>query len=357
MPQLEKTKKHLPYKRLAVDFDGTIFDDEGDIDFTYSNKIVLNPKPNASRVTTLLKSRGYEILIFTCRPDYHRKYLEEQLRLSKISYDYILFYTKPRVDKYIDDKAITFTTWNKIEEDLKFMELLDMELEQPFNSFEKVLQKEKIRFGEKQGYINKKSKIIDIGCGDGSVFDGTGYVVDGYDVSKLSCQLASQSPNYKKVFNKFKDIDFSKYNLITLFGVLEHLDRFAAQNLLKTLLKQNLGIYITVPNAESFHRQFGKHLDVIADLQELSENDYKIGHKQYYHINTLLQQIETIYINGFHKKKIVKGTLGFKFGSSEQMISYIGKHDALFDTAYDLKLAGENFYNGCELFTYIEINN
>jgi|GEM_PF-2229208 len=359
MEQIEKAKKHLPYKRLAIDFDGTLFDDEGSIDFTYTNNIHLKPKEDASVYTKLLKSRGYEILIYTCRPDYHRKYLEEQLKLAKISYDYILFYTKPRVDKYIDDKAITFTTWEKVFEDLKFMELSDMGLQQPFNTFEKVLQKEKVRYGVMHGYIDEKSKIIDIGCGDGSVFDGTKYTVDGFDVNKLSCQLAATSPNYKNVFNKFKDIDFSKYNLITLFGVLEHLDRFAAVNLLKRLLKQRINMFITVPNAESFHRHFGFHLGKIGDLQELGVSDYKIGHKQYYNVATLMQQILSIPpVKGFYRNDDVrKGTLGFKFGTNEQMADFKDKHNALFDTAYGLNQSGENIFNGCELFAYVKINN
>lgn len=104
------------HKRVAIDFDGTLVDDVKDIEKAFNEKTFLNPKVGASKVTQWLKSKGFEILIFTCRPDYHRRYMEEILDSSGIEYDYILFYTKPRVDLYIDDKGFRFTSWAETEE-------------------------------------------------------------------------------------------------------------------------------------------------------------------------------------------------------------------------------------------------
>ena len=99
------------YKRVAIDFDGTLFEDSSSIEETYTNNIKLQPKENACITTKFLKDMEFEILIFTCRPDYHRKYMENLLDTNNIIYDYILFYTKPRVDLYIDDKGYRFTDW------------------------------------------------------------------------------------------------------------------------------------------------------------------------------------------------------------------------------------------------------
>ncbi|MCH1569403.1 MAG: hypothetical protein L7U47_08320 [Alphaproteobacteria bacterium] len=99
------------HKRVAIDFDGTLFEDCGNIDVSFDEKRDLPPKNGADEVTCWLKDQGFEILIFTCRPDYHRAYLEDLMTRAGIAFDYILFYTKPRVDLYIDDKGFRFTDW------------------------------------------------------------------------------------------------------------------------------------------------------------------------------------------------------------------------------------------------------
>jgi len=109
-------KQIFRHKRVAIDFDGTLFEDENTIDETYNGKLELKAKPDAAGVTNWLKKNGFEILIFTCRPDYHRKYLEEQMEKNGIVHDYIMFYTKPRVDLYIDDKGFRFENWQDTQE-------------------------------------------------------------------------------------------------------------------------------------------------------------------------------------------------------------------------------------------------
>jgi ribonucleotide monophosphatase NagD (HAD superfamily) len=99
------------YKRVAIDFDGTLFEEHDSIEETVNSNILLEPKELASETTHFLKNHGFEILIFTCRPDYHRQYMENLLKMNNIIFDYILFYTKPRVDLYIDDKGYRFENW------------------------------------------------------------------------------------------------------------------------------------------------------------------------------------------------------------------------------------------------------
>ena len=101
----------MKHRRVAIDFDGTLFEDCRSIDDSFENKAPLTPKPHAKEVTAWFKEQNIEILIFTCRPDYHRQYLESLLTKNGISFDYILFYTKPRVDLYIDDKGFRFENW------------------------------------------------------------------------------------------------------------------------------------------------------------------------------------------------------------------------------------------------------
>eukprot|EP01047_Picozoa_sp_COSAG01_P015181 COSAG01_NODE_755_length_13819_cov_130.671939_5_plen_74_part_00 len=68
------------HRRVAIDFDGTLFEDIGNIDKSFENKTELTPIKGANETTHWLKKHRFEILIFTCRPDYHRQYLEGQLK-------------------------------------------------------------------------------------------------------------------------------------------------------------------------------------------------------------------------------------------------------------------------------------
>lgn len=104
------------HRRVAIDFDGTLFADEGNVDESFAKRSDLKPMKNASMTTNWLRENGFEILIFTCRPDYHRVYMEGLLAKADIAFDYILFYTKPRVDLYIDDKGFRFENWDQTKE-------------------------------------------------------------------------------------------------------------------------------------------------------------------------------------------------------------------------------------------------
>jgi len=103
------------HKRVAIDFDGTLFEDSENIFVDFEKKVELKALPGSSDTTKYLKEQGFEILIFTCRPDYHRKYMENLMKKNNISFDYILFYTKPRVDLYIDNKGYRFENWKDTE--------------------------------------------------------------------------------------------------------------------------------------------------------------------------------------------------------------------------------------------------
>jgi hypothetical protein len=332
------------YNRLAVDFDDTIFKDAGTIEETYNNLTELEPIEGAAYYTNLLHQEGFEIVIHTCRPDYHRKYLEDQFTKHGIYHDYILFYTKPRVDCYIDNKAIHFTSWKKAYQEVHLRKRASLGLQQPFTPYEKALQKVKIK------HLRKTEKVIlDVGCGDGSVFEGTEYRVHGIEPNDKARDLCYNVSNYERtIFSTNLDLKpyITTYEIVTILGVLEHIDDPLAFLKDYSSAKE---IYITVPNAMSFHRIVGFEVGIITDLAELVSADVAIGHKHYFSPHEFRKMLQT-FCNRHGYKITAFGTVGFKIAANVQMeqFSDIALHlDAVSEQA---GLTGNLHYLGAEIF-------
>ncbi len=333
------------YQQIALDLDGTIFKDVPDVEFAWENKTDLEPMEDASRYTQQLRIDGYELWIHTCRPHYHKNYIEDQLKQNGIYHTYILFYTKPRADIYLDNKGMRFTSWKQAYKDIELRRRDAIGLQQPFTTYEKQLQKLKIK------YLPKTSNLImDIGCGDGSVFEGTDYRVHGYDIDTRALEFCRQVKNYELCTNDDGELlEIDQYEIVTILGVLEHVDN--PLSLLNHHRRANQ-LYITVPNAGSFHRMVGKEAGYISNLVQLSDQDRAIGHKHYFSYPAIEQLLDIFAeSHGFYIKQI--GTAGYKIASNEQMepFSEIALH--LQSAAEKAGIAGPNLQYGAEIFAHL----
>jgi len=328
------------YKRVAIDFDGTLFEDCTNIDVAFNKNYKLQPKQNANITTKWLKNEGFEILIFTCRPDYHRKYMESLLKENNISFDYILFYTKPRVDLYIDDKGFRFKTW---EETQKWIKNEMYPSQEPNTKFESILRKNKI---DPLGNLQSYNKILDIGCGSGDVFNNIEKLpqLDGVEPDIQLRSVAERLNIYNTIYENISDVDISQYDMITLLGVLEHIEN--EKDFLK-YLKDARQIYLTVPNAKSFHRLIGKDANIIQTIYDFNQNDIKVGHQRYYDDQSLLSTIQT-YLTDFDV--ISFGTTSMKFGTNKQMESFIQVQKSIESVSKKFGLCGEGNFHGAELY-------
>lgn len=93
-----------------------------------------------------------------------------------------------------------------------------------------------------------------------------------------------------KIINKyFEDYDTKeRYDIIICGFVLEHVDN--PREILKKykkMLTPNGKIIITVPNAETLNRRIGYEAGLLKDMYELSEHDRRCGHKRYYSMKSL----------------------------------------------------------------------
>ncbi|MDP3791490.1 MAG: class I SAM-dependent methyltransferase [Candidatus Omnitrophota bacterium] len=88
--------------------------------------------------------------------------------------------------------------------------------------------KSAIFYNKLRRYLAPGSKILDIGCGDGSFLKlaKKDFVCAGIEISDHLASLARKDPEIKVITGNFISVDFSKekYNGITMISLLEHLD-------------------------------------------------------------------------------------------------------------------------------------
>ena len=225
--------------------------------------------------------------------------------------------------------------------------------QQPDNEYEQFLRNEKIKY--LLPHLQENMKILDIGGGDGSCWDTVEcrYTVDLLDFDKT---LADKSSYYRNIF--IGDIDnddigcrCSKYDAVCLMGVLEHVED--PVSLLQSAGRCASTIFITVPNAESFHRYLGVDLGFIDDIHDLDTQDIKIGHKRVYDKHMLYRDILSSKIP-FMIKDL--GTSSFKFGTSSFMESSFADSqiESINRSAILSKISGHGRFSGAEIFAILK---
>ena len=92
-------------------------------------------------------------------------------------------------------------------------------------------------------------------------------------------------------FEKFKSEE--KFDVIVAGFVLEHVDNPSKiLQYYKKYLSPGGKLFLTVPNAEVLNRRLGHLAGMLPDMQELSEHDHLCGHKRYYTVDSLTEEIE-----------------------------------------------------------------
>lgn len=347
------SKSVFRHRRVAIDFDGTLFADEGSIDLTYSEQRRLRALPGAAEATGWLRENGFEILIFTCRPDYHRRYLEGELRAAGIAFDYILFYTKPRVDLYIDDKGFRFIDWQQTRHWIANQLSIQADLpvgQEPRHPLEDALRREKLRWLPLHW-----NDVLDIGCGSGRTWQHADHRpsrIDGVEPDPALRAEAAANGHFRRLFADTASLDLEAYDGITLLGVLEHVSDDLA--FLESLADAK-AIYLTVPNGDSFHRHFGVELGILEYLEQLGDHDRAVGHQRYYtfaSLRTILQDFIDRQDGRFSLS--LYGTTSFKFASNEQMLPFLDKFADLTAAAERCGLCGPGKAHGAELVALLE---
>ena len=93
-------------KIIVVDIDGTICTENED----YSKCEIM---PGCLTALQFIRDNGYKIYLHTGRHINHFDVTRKWLMENKVFYDHIVF-GKPPAKYYIDDRAIFFTSWDKV---------------------------------------------------------------------------------------------------------------------------------------------------------------------------------------------------------------------------------------------------
>lgn len=91
---------------LAIDFDGCLCSD-----YVKPGRRMGEPVDGAIEAMQLLSKQGHTLIIHTCRGD-HPKHVEDWLRYWHIPFERVTN-IKPDADRFIDDRAICFKTWQQ----------------------------------------------------------------------------------------------------------------------------------------------------------------------------------------------------------------------------------------------------
>jgi trans-aconitate methyltransferase len=142
------------------------------------------------------------------------------------------------------------------------------------------------------------------------VLEGSLAVIDNFKKKYPQCRahlIETYFENYESD---------EKFDVIVLGFILEHVDNpFQILNHYKKFLAQQGKMFVAVPNAESLNRRLGHVAGMLPDIEALSDNDLLLGHKRYYTVSSLTQEmknagyeierIEGIYMKPFMSSQII----------------------------------------------------
>jgi 2-polyprenyl-3-methyl-5-hydroxy-6-metoxy-1,4-benzoquinol methylase len=129
--------------------------------------------------------------------------------------------------------------------------------------------------------ISKKGSILDVGCGTGYFLKAcqeNGWTVTGMEPDATARSHAEKNTNHTIHTNLFSVVESEKFNVITMWHVLEHVHKLnqSIQHIHKLLVSKGK-IIIAVPNIKSYdsiiYSEYWAALDVPRHLYHFTEKD------------------------------------------------------------------------------------
>ena len=154
------------------------------------------------------------------------------------------------------------------------------------------------RFDAMRPFLEGRESCVELGSSDGrmterlaELFPHDLTAVDGTEAYVE--EVRRRLPHVTAVHSLFENYAPGRtFGAAVLGHVLEHVaDPVATLETTRALLEPQGIALITVPNADSIHRQIGVAMGMLKSTTELNEADHRIGHRRVYTRETLLDDI------------------------------------------------------------------
>lgn len=142
--------------------------------------------------------------------------------------------------------------------------------------------------------------VLEVGVGYGdfsSWLSEEPFQITSIDGSQTNLERARSKSNSKRI--EFKHCLFEEFETdirfddILITNSLEHVDDpIGILEHIKKFLKPEGRIHITVPNADSVHRQLGVEMGMLKYEWSLNEHDHQVGHQRVYTKELLFEHVK-----------------------------------------------------------------
>ena len=177
-------------------------------------------------------------------------------------------------------------------------------------------------------FKTSNKNLLDIGCGTGDFLITcltNGWNVVGVEPNKNARELTNSKLDKNNLATIFKDVNeltSQKFDVITMWHVLEHVPNLNEYILkLKQLLKPNGVLVVAVPNFKSFdaiyYKQFWAAFDVPRHLWHFSRKSISLLFKNY---NLIVEKVLPMYFDSFYVSLLSEK---YKTGKSNLVKAFI----------------------------------
>ena len=155
------------------------------------------------------------------------------------------------------------------------------------------------RFDAMRPFLEGRASCVELGSSDGrmterlvTLFPDDLTAVDGTEA--YVDEVARRLPQIEAVHSLFEEYAPGRtFEAAVLGHVLEHVaDPVTVLGAAKNLLAPGGIAIVTVPNANSIHREVGVAMGLLAATNELNEDDIRIGHRRVYTRDELVEDVE-----------------------------------------------------------------
>ena len=120
------------------------------------------------------------------------------------------------------------------------------------------------------------------------ILEGSPAVIDGFKGKYPECRAEI----VETYFEDFATTE--RFDVIVMGFVLEHVeDPLSIIRRFREFLAPGGKLFVAVPNAEVLNRRLGNLAGMLPDMEALSAHDLQLGHRRYYTVATLSQEIMT----------------------------------------------------------------